>query len=88
MRKPTRPLPDFIKMDVEGAEGRAFSGARRVLAEHRPMLRIEIHGAPGREVWTLLEEFNYVATNIATGKTPRNADEFAVWITQYLAVPQ
>ena len=80
------PPPDFIKLDVEGAEGRALAGARRILSEMRPGLLLEIHGEPGREVWSLLREFGYVATNIATGEVPGSADEFAVWIRQYLAV--
>jgi FkbM family methyltransferase len=81
------PMPDFIKLDVEGAEGKALSGARRVLAERRPGLLLEIHGAPGREVWAMLQEYNYTPTNIATGHVPETAEEFAVWIRQYLALP-
>ena len=81
------PPPDFIKLDVEGAEGKAVSGARRLLAERRPGLLLEIHGAPGREVWEILRELNYTSTNIANGRVPETAEEFAVWIRQYLALP-
>ena len=81
------PPPDFIKLDVEGAEGRAMRGARRLLAERRPGLLLEIHGEPGREVWSLLKELNYTATNIVNGEVPQTADQFAVWIRQYLALP-
>jgi FkbM family methyltransferase len=81
------PPPDFIKLDVEGAEGRAMAGARRLLAERRPGLLLEIHGEPGREVWSLLRELNYTPTNLVTGEVPRDADEFAVWIRQYVALP-
>ena len=82
-----KPPPDFIKLDVEGAEGHALNGARRLLEERRPGLLLEIHGEPGREVWSLLKELDYRATNIATGEVPRTADEFAIWIRQYLALP-
>lgn len=79
--------PDFVKLDVEGAEGAALRGARRLLAERRPGLLLEIHGEPGREVWSLLRELGYTPTNIVNGEVPRTADEFAVWIRQYLALP-
>lgn len=36
---------DVIKMDIEGAEGRALVGAQRTLATHRPVLVTEV--APG-----------------------------------------
>lgn len=81
------PPPDFIKLDVEGAEGKAMAGARRVLSERRPGLLLEIHGEPGREVWSVLQELGYTPTNIATGRVPESAEEFAVWIRQYLALP-
>ena len=32
--------PSFIKMDIEGAEGAALEGARRLIARHRPILAI------------------------------------------------
>jgi FkbM family methyltransferase len=81
------PPPDFVKVDIEGSEGKAIAGARRLLAEHRPSLLLEIHGEPGREVWEALQQLKYRSTNIATGDVPHTADEFAIWIRQYLAVP-
>jgi FkbM family methyltransferase len=38
-------LPDFIKMDIEGAEVEALRGAQRLLSETRPSWLIELHGA-------------------------------------------
>jgi len=37
------PAPDVIKIDVEGAELQVLEGGRRLLAEHRPLLLMEIH---------------------------------------------
>jgi hypothetical protein len=35
--------PNFIKMDVEGAELSALWGARRTILEHRPALAISLY---------------------------------------------
>jgi FkbM family methyltransferase len=81
------PPPDFVKVDVEGAEGKALAGARRLLSERRPELLLEIHGEPGREVHSLLKELKYVSTNVLTGEVPETADAFAAWMQHYLSVP-
>ncbi|MDC0033578.1 FkbM family methyltransferase [Alphaproteobacteria bacterium] len=36
--------PDFIKMDIEGAEADALSGATKVLSQRKPHLIVEVHG--------------------------------------------
>jgi hypothetical protein len=36
-------IPDLIKIDVEGAEDAVLRGARRILAERKPHLVIEVH---------------------------------------------
>jgi len=38
------PRPDFIKMDIEGAEFLALQGMQSLLAEKPPILSIAIHG--------------------------------------------
>ncbi len=43
--------PDFIKIDVEGAEGAVIRGAARTIDAQRPMMLIEVHSPEaGREV--------------------------------------
>lgn len=40
----TGTFPDFIKIDVEGAEMEVLRGADQVLRTHKPKLFIEVHG--------------------------------------------
>lgn len=39
------PLPDLVKIDVEGMELSALRGMPQLLAGHRPQLYLEMHGA-------------------------------------------
>ncbi len=56
--------PDFIKCDVEGAEGEVFEGARRLLATHRPGVLCEIHNEHSRQlVLNEFSRFDYVCEN-------------------------
>ena len=42
----------FIKIDVEGHEGKALAGARETIRRHQPALLIEMHDSMyGRHVW-------------------------------------
>lgn len=54
--------PNFIKIDVEGAELAVLEGARRTLAEARPALLVEIHGwgtDESEKILQVLSEFHY-----------------------------
>jgi FkbM family methyltransferase len=54
------PLPDVIKIDVEGAEPLLLRGAASLLRERQPKLVVELHGAAvAREVISLLHDFGY-----------------------------
>jgi len=54
---------DFIKIDVEGHEGRVLQGGRHVLQTYRPRLLIEIeqrhHNEPILQVFEALQEWGY-----------------------------
>jgi FkbM family methyltransferase len=61
---PTYRAPDFIKCDVEGAEGEVFQGARELLEKQRPRVLCEIHSENSRQA--VLQEFarfDYVCEN-------------------------
>lgn len=38
------PVPNLMKIDVEGAEVAVFKGAQRLMREHRPVLFLSTHG--------------------------------------------
>lgn len=50
--------PDFLKIDVEGHELAVLQGARRLLAQHRPIILLEVNNTVG-QVADLLREYGY-----------------------------
>jgi len=53
-------LPDLMKLDVEGEEGRVLAGARRILREKRPVVCCEVHDLDNaRAVETVMKEMGY-----------------------------
>lgn len=54
------PAPDWVKIDVEGAEGRVLAGMADLLRRHPPYMIIEIHNAESAAaVWAILNEAGY-----------------------------
>ena len=63
------PLPQLVKMDLEGGEGRALEGMRRLLREAKPVLLIEVHGRiPAAEAWTHLASAGYTVRDLERGR--------------------
>ena len=58
-------LPDLLKLDVEGEEGRVLQGARTILRERRPRLCCELHTREASEqVLDILREHDYRLTDL------------------------
>jgi FkbM family methyltransferase len=50
------PLPDFIKIDVEGAEIKVFRGARKTIERSRPVIYFEVSKTLWRKIGTSAQE--------------------------------
>jgi FkbM family methyltransferase len=76
----SRPAPDVIKIDVEGAELDVLRGASRLLREKRPMLLVELHSPEIAAAYArLMTELGYETRPLA-GKNISDADSGARFV--------
>ncbi len=88
----TLPMPDLIKMDVEGAEASVLEGAKTLLRQRTTVLLIALHGdVPMRACLTLLHEAGYEAFALdgkaLTADAPFVDEIYALPAANVLAVP-
>jgi FkbM family methyltransferase len=77
------PLPEVIKMDVEGVEAAVISGGKKLLAASRPVMIIELHHTYQAVVDSLAGLDYAIRPLTTTGKIASTDDEF-----QILAYPR
>ncbi len=66
--------PTFLKIDVEGAEGKVLAGARELMARSHPTMLIAIHGdEAARECFSILDRAGY-EMNSLRGRKIDNVD--------------
>lgn len=76
------PLPDYIKIDVEGAEARVLSGARQTLTQSRPTIFLATHGSGvHQECCRLLGELGYALHPIDAPELDTSSEILAVFQT-------
>jgi FkbM family methyltransferase len=74
--KEGNPIPDLIKMDIEGAEYEALVGAKEILKTKKPVIFIATHSAELRaKCLKLIAEFGYTVKSI-NNKPVEESDEF------------
>lgn len=74
------PPPDVIKMDIEGAEGSALSGARDVLTRYHPVIFLATHGAGVHaDCCTMLESLGYDLQPIGSERLEECSEVLAVF---------
>lgn len=80
------PAPAFIKIDVEGAEELALTGAQRLLGELRPVLIIEVEESRREGVGRILHAHRYQLYDAESAPPQRKPLDLPSW--NCLAVPQ
>ena len=75
---------DLVKIDVEGAEREALSGARAFVSENSPRIMVEMHAPPelpmadnARSVLDWCDETDYSAWYLAKHEPLRTPDQIA-----------
>ena len=76
------PLPDLMKIDIEGAEIAALQGAHEVIRTSRPVLLVEVHKAVGPSFAEYFEgtlrSLGYRATSLKDGPMPLSNKRYHV----------
>lgn len=76
--------PDFIKLDVEGAETVAVRGMLKTLERKRPTLLIELHGPDAaRETLPLLDRLGYRYQETQSSRRFESSQQFVAWMPAY-----
>jgi FkbM family methyltransferase len=83
------PPPQVVKMDIEGGEVLALPGMRRVLAEARPLLLMELHGPESSRVaWERLTGAGYTICWMRSGYPAVPSLEAMGWKAYIVAKPE
>ena len=82
------PPPQVVKMDIEGGEVLALPGMRRVLAEARPLMLMELHGPESSQVaWDTLTTAGYTISWMRRGYPVVPSLEAMGWKAYIVARP-
>lgn len=81
------PPPDAVKMDIEGGEVLALPGMKRILAEHHPILFLELHGPEAEQAaWRSLTEAGYTLHEMSPGYSVLSTPAKLGWKAYVIAV--
>lgn len=70
------PLPDYMKIDVEGAELSVLKGARHILEKRSPTIFLATHGSEVHsQCLSLLRSLDYVCRPLSPAKDMATCDE-------------
>ncbi len=74
LKRESLPIPDFVKIDAEGAELDIINGMQTLLAGHKPQLFVELHGLISQELIRGLLGHSYILYHIETDTSITGAD--------------
>lgn len=82
------PLPNIIKIDIEGGEVLALPGMINLLREQQPVLVIELHGPEAAQItWELLTQEHYKICKMAPDYPQINQVQELDWKSYLVAFP-
>ena len=82
------PPPQAVKMDIEGGEVMALPGMKRVLAEARPLMLMELHGPESaRAAWDALTAAGYNLCEMKPGYPRVPSLDALDWKSYLVALP-
>jgi FkbM family methyltransferase len=82
------PLPNIIKIDIEGGEVLALPGMINLLREQHPVLVIELHGTEAAQItWELLTQEHYKICKLAPNYPQINQVQELDWKSYLVAFP-
>ena len=83
------PMPDLLKMDIEGEEGSAMEGGRQMLMQKKPIIFCELHGLqPALATCKVLTECGYTVRHMdGTPFDPRLEGQIVPGMLQVIALP-
>jgi len=85
--------PDFVKIDIEGAEGSAVAGMARTIDRHRPVILLEVHGTRAAgETFRAVDWGAYRFEHPAGGEKFHDAADLLAWfpdnVLQVICLPK
>lgn len=80
------PVPDAVKMDIEGGEVLALPGMIRILREAHPILFLELHGPESEKAaWDILTDCGYILYAMQDGYPQIHSPEQLSWKAYLIA---
>jgi hypothetical protein len=84
----SNPIPQLVKMDIEGGEVLALPGMARLLSEARPLVFLELHGPQASAAaWQVFKDLDYRVCRMVPGYPKISAPGELDWKAYLVAVP-